>query len=144
MTPFKNFSIIFELMSKSDIENRKDTRFEEIGRVNCEELCGVNGILDDISLKGCKVHFPSKLDVDMENDYFLKIRLTRLDKSVEFTVKGLPQWIKEDKEFTYVGFKILTSPDTPKLLDCIEQIKHKNDDDVELSDLLIDSSIDYI
>ena len=53
-------------------ELRKNTRFEDFGRIECEDLGPVSGILDDISMNGCKVHFDVPVNVNLENDLFHK------------------------------------------------------------------------
>ena len=58
---------------KMDQENRLHTRYEEIGRITAPEICALPGILDDISLTGCKVHYSFPVVVDLENEYDVKI-----------------------------------------------------------------------
>ena len=70
-------------------ENRQDTRYVEIGRVVAPEICALNGILDDISLTGCKIHFPCILDVNLDNEYNLKISLSDLLIIVEHLLMKL-------------------------------------------------------
>ena len=54
-------------------ENRLHTRYEEIGRITAPEICALPGILDDISLTGCKVHYSFPVVVDLENEYDVKL-----------------------------------------------------------------------
>ncbi len=95
-------------------ESRKNTRFEDFGRVECPEICVVNGILDDISLDGCKVHFDAPINLSLEDDYQLKVRFSRFPQDV-LTLMAHPQWTKEEGNMNSVGFEIMRSPDTAKL-----------------------------
>ena len=114
---------------------RKDIRFEDFGRVECMELCPVSGVLDDISISGCKVHYDAPVTLDMENEYELKIRLSRA------TLKPLilvcrPQWYKTQSESsTQIGFYILRSPDTTRLQEYIQQL-HEEQKSSELDAVL--------
>ena len=56
-----------------DEENRQHTRYEEIGRVLAPELCALPGVLDDISVSGCKIHYSFPITVDLENEYDIKL-----------------------------------------------------------------------
>ncbi|MBO5100427.1 MAG: PilZ domain-containing protein [Treponema sp.] len=100
---------------------RKNIRFEDFGKVECSEICLVAGVLDDISVSGCKVHFDAPVTINMEDDYELKIRLSRINLD-PFILLCHPQWQKEDNGTTEVGFSILHSLDTSRLESYIEQL----------------------
>lgn len=126
-------------------KSRIDERFEEIARVKAEQICALPGVLDDISLSGCKVHFPNPITLDMENDY--EISLDFANAKLKDTLKLLvhPMWQDSDESETAVGFKILCSPDTPKLKAIIDFLKSlKYDDENNINNLIIDSSANII
>ncbi|MBQ7158416.1 MAG: hypothetical protein IJS09_03185 [Treponema sp.] len=96
------------------VELRKNTRFEEFGRIDCEALGPVSGVLDDISVSGCRVHFDIPVTVNLENDYELHVRLSRFP-SEELVLITHPEWTQETENSTKIGFSILRSPDTSRL-----------------------------
>lgn len=97
------------------LEHRKDERFEDIGRVDAQNLCVFPGVLVDISMLGCRIRFPAVLDVDMEADFELKITPARKYSLQNIQLIGHPQWVKKEDESTEVGFKLLRSPGTRML-----------------------------
>ena len=105
-------------------ELRKNARFEDFGRVECPEICVVSGILDDISLDGCKVHFDAPINLSLEDDYELRVRFSRFPQDI-LVLMAHPQWTKEDGNMTSIGFAILRSPDTAKLDSYISQLKEE-------------------
>ncbi len=127
-------------------ENRVMERFEEIGRVNASQICALPGVLDDISYSGCKVHFPNPVNLDLDSDYKISVNfanscLGSLDLMVH------PMWRSEDSSETAVGFKILCSPDTPKLKAGIDFLKlqgKKSEEDGDIKNLIIASSANII
>lgn|SRR5574344_248042 len=118
-------------------EARKDVRYTDIGRVDCAELCVLPGVLDDISLQGCKIHYDTSVSVNMDNDYEVHIRPSR---SVLEPIVLLchPQWVRDIGSTTEIGFKVLRSPDTAKLTSYIEKL-HAENDDFTSSDSMLDS-----
>lgn len=97
------------------LEHRKDERFEDIGRVDAQNLCVFPGVLVDISMLGCRIRFPSVFEVDMESDFELKITPARKYSLQNIKLIGHPQWVKHEGESTEVGFKLLRSPGTRML-----------------------------
>ena len=39
------------------LEERHSERFDDIGRVEIPELCGISATLENISKDGCKIHY---------------------------------------------------------------------------------------
>ncbi len=116
---------------------RKNVRYTDIGRVDCADLCAIPGVLDDISLQGCKIHFDTSVAVNMDNDYELHVRPSRnvLDPIV---LLCHPQWVRDIGSTTEIGFLVLRSPDSAKLASYIEKL-HEESDDFTSSDSMIDS-----
>ena len=102
-------------------EQRKDVRFEDIGRVDIPALCILPAILVDISMYGCKIRFPVALNIEMENEYDLKIT-PAMREFGSFHLVGEPAWIKKEQITTEVGFKILRSPGTRNLQNYVERL----------------------
>lgn len=102
-------------------DQRKNVRFNDFGRAECAEICPVAGVLDDISLTGCKIHYDTPISMDMENDYEIHLRLSRLPAG-SLLMLCHPQWQRQDEDgSTEVGFVFLHSPDTPALETYIKQ-----------------------
>lgn len=101
---------------------RKSDRFNDFGRVESSALSQLPGVLDDISIHGCKVRFPISLTVDMDADYTLKIRPSRKTELIPFVLICHPQWVKEIDGSTVIGFAFLRSPDTARLQSYIRQL----------------------
>ena len=100
---------------------RKDERYEEIGTVDCSQLCALSGILDDISMSGCKVHFPIPVEYDPESEYTLILRISRKTESAAMEMICKPIWINILENKSFMGFSFLRSPDTPELSSLIEE-----------------------
>lgn len=112
------------------VENRQNVRYPEIGRVVCPELCPLSGILDDISLLGCKIHFPVVAVVDLENEYMLKISLSRSPDEAPLQLLSKPKWVKECAGATQIGMEILYSPDQSRLKDFIKYLEEISNDEL--------------
>ena len=111
-------------------ENRLHTRYEEIGRITAPEICALPGILDDISLNGCKVHYSFPVVVDLENEYDIKISPLHGSNSSPLNLICSPQWVNETGGNTYIGFKIHYSPDAHKLEQFIKYLETISKDDL--------------
>ena len=109
-------------------EHRADERYEDFGRVDAEDLCSLPGILDDISMKGCKVHFPVPVALDMDSQYKLDIRLPQ-QGATPLRLICNPQWKKMNNSETEIGFRFMRSPDTPKLVSYIGEKQGEMEDD---------------
>lgn len=109
-------------------ENRQSTRYDEIGRITAPEICALPGILDDISASGCKIHYSFPVVIDLENEYEIKISPLHNSDDTPLNLICLPQWINEKDGNTYIGFKILYSPDANRLGEFIEFLKQLSDD----------------
>ena len=110
-------------------ENRQSTRYTELGRVFSTELCALPGILDDISIDGCKLHFPVPVVVDLDNEYKVKIQLSRSADEEPLQLLCKPIWVNETGGTTYIGFQILYSPDDLRLrqqISVLERIYKKD------------------
>lgn len=112
------------------VENRQNIRYKELGRVFSTELCALSGILDDISIDGCKVHFPVPVVADLENEYKLKIQLSRASDEAPLQLLCKPIWVNDNGGITYLGFQILYSPDDMHLRETIASLEQlsKNDE----------------
>ena len=104
---------------------RKSVRFSDFGRAECIEICPVPGVLEDISLTGCKIHYDAPVAVNLENDYEIHLRLSR-STAGSFVLMCHPQWQKQSEDgSTAVGFTFLHSPDSPSLESYIQQLQNE-------------------
>ncbi len=102
---------------------RKNERFYDFGRADCSLICPVSGILEDISLTGCKIHYDAPVMINPETDYEIHIRLSRASVGT-FVLMCHPQWQKEKADgSTEVGFIFLHSPDSTALESYIKQLQ---------------------
>lgn len=113
-------------------ENRQETRYQEIGRVDAPEICALNGVLDDISDTGCKVHFPCPVEVNLDNEYTLKFTLSRHSEEPPLQLICKPVWVNQEAGSTQVGFKYLFSPDDARLHEIIDHLEEIEDDSPEI------------
>ena len=81
------------------------------------------GILDNISATGCRVHFPVNVIVDLESEFDVKISLSRSPEESPLQLLCKPQWVKECKNTTQIGLKILYSPDAVRLNEFISSLQ---------------------
>ena len=108
-----------------DFEKRTSVRYQEIGKFTSLELCALSGVLDDISEGGLKVHYNFPVVVDLENEYDLEIVPSNSPDQTPLKLKCRPLWANEQDGNTYIGFKILYSPDANRLtkfIDYLEQL----------------------
>lgn len=111
-------------------KDRQETRYKEIGRINSPQLCVIPGILDDISLSGCKVHYQVPVVVDLENEYEIKLSPNSNNDEPPLNLICKPQWVKECDGNTFIGLQILYSPDVNRLSTFIEYLSEKYSDDL--------------
>ena len=111
-----------------DFEKRSDTRYKEIGKITCHELCALPGVLDDISAGGLKMHYSFPVVVELENEYEVEILPSNATNPIPLKLKCLPQWANEQDGSTYIGFKILYSPDANRLNEFIDHLEHLSED----------------
>jgi hypothetical protein len=104
-------------------ENRQSTRYKEIGKVVCDELCALSGILDDISATGCKIHYSYPVVVDLESEYDLEISPASQYGNTPLRLKCKPQWVNEKEGNTFIGLEIMYSPDANRLSAFITQLE---------------------
>ena len=126
-----------------DSEIRQDERFEDIGRIEAPQICPLAGVLDNISLGGCKVHYTVPVVVDLENDYEVNITFARAasDGSLELTCH--PQWAREVNGTTEIGFKVLPCKGTARLAKYIEDLGLDKMDS-SLADQIANSGCQFI
>lgn len=124
--------IIYTILMEQ--ENRQHIRYEEIGRVTAPELCALPGILDDISSKGCKIHYTFPVVVDLEAEYDIKISPLHGANHSPLNLICTPQWANETGGNTYIGFKINYSPDAHRLEEFIKILESISRD--ELPDIV--------
>lgn len=103
-------------------ENRQETRYDEIGRVIALDLCPISAVLDDISSTGCKIHYSFPIVVDLENEYDIKVSPLHYADMEPLHLICQPQWVNEIDGNTYIGFKVLYSPDAVRLQNFIEYL----------------------
>ncbi len=115
------------MTSAKSMDNRKQTRYVQIGRVDIPELCTISGILDDISLTGIKMHFPYTISLDLENEYKIKVTLSNFLEEEPLQLLCKPVWVRDDENETQIGFQNLYSPDEVHLKKIILNLKHLND-----------------
>lgn len=116
-----------------DIENRQDIRFKEIGHIVAPDICSIPGIIDDISASGCKVHYPFPVEVELENEYEVKLSPSQNPTENPLNLIVVPQWAKECEGQTQIGFKILYSPDAANLQTFINHLESKlNEENLDL------------
>lgn len=109
-------------------ENRVSTRYKEIGRILIPDVSSFPGVLDDISISGCKIHFLMPVVIDLENEYNVKILLSRNSTENPLNLYCKPQWAKECQGATQIGMKIIFSPDMKRLESFIEDLRNENTD----------------
>lgn len=115
-------------------ELRKHIRFCDFGRVECKEICNFPADLKDISISGMKVDFHSDIELNMNDEYEVTVRLSKFNGE-PITLLVIPMWRFDDnsKDVTdvQVGFSILPSLDFSKLKEYISKLD-ENDTVVEI------------
>lgn len=119
-------------------DTRKTERYDDIGRVDAPAISPMPGVLDNISMTGCKVHYPFPVTVNPEDDIELSIMFARAATEGRFTLLCHPQWVKNGDDFTEIGFKFLPSKDLVHISDYIEDLYMENRTD-SLADQIVGS-----
>ncbi len=127
---------------KKDLREAK--RFTEIGRVDCERICALPGVLEDISISGFSAHFPNPVFVDSEEEYTVFMTFSRQDflRPLEFVC--VPRWKNEYEDQTEIGFKILRSPDSPALAAFINSLQENSEENSEPADMIISPEAEFV
>ena len=113
------------------LEERHSERFDDIGRVEIPELCGISATLENISKDGCKIHYSFPVVVDLDCEYNVSISISRNTQDESpLQLVCQPQWCNECSGTTFVGLKILFSPDASRLKDLITMIEQDSEDDI--------------
>ncbi len=103
---------------------RKAERFADFGRIENSEICIVSGVLEDISTSGIKVSYSVPPSIDMDKEYEVSVRLSRVaDAPLKLIVKPVRICNDNDSGKTYVGFSILHSKDSARLCDYLSLLK---------------------
>ena len=112
-------------------ENREAERYDDMGKVNCPDLCALSGNLINISKTGLMVHFPVPVSVDIEaqNEYELKISPAKKIGESPLVLVCVPQWVSEVHHETEIGFKALYSPDQNRFMKYIAELADFGKDD---------------
>ena len=120
-------------------ENREAVRFSEMGRAECPKICALNGVLDDISLTGCCLHFPNPVSVDMEDEYNVRLRVnySGIPPVLDFRCK--PMRIVEGNASTEIGFRIMKSPSSRSLSDLISLLEKRSSENSDSPSCLEDA-----
>lgn len=113
-------------------KRREATRYDVVGRVECEELAAFPGSIVDLSSVGCKIHYSTPVTVSKEAEYKVLIKLSGQDMADSLELICQPVWVSENKESTDMGMKFLHSPDTD-LLNQYIKILHL---DTQISDAI--------
>ena len=109
-------------------EKRQSTRYNEIGKVSSPELCALPGILENISVAGCRVFYGYPVVVDLDSEYTLEVLpASQYDKS-PLKLRCRPQWVNEKEGNTFIGFEMLYSPDAARLAEFISSLENSEKD----------------
>ncbi len=123
---------------------RREERFSEIGRFESGDLCALPGVLEDVSEGGCKVHFPVKIEPDMEKDYHALLHLPENKEKASLKLLCHPRWITSDKNKAVVGFSFLSSTDTPALVNHIAFLRKQRESVSEIESLIFNSTASFV
>lgn len=123
--------------------HRISERFDDFARVVCPTLCIVNGVLTDISKDGFKAEFNAPCDVDVEKEYEVQVRLSRINAE-PLELLARPMWNRFRDGKTSIGFLILHSKDTARLDKYIKMLKDEKNFDDERGGLSLDTDSLFI
>ena len=107
-------------------EKRLHPRYEEIGKVFSQEICALPGVLDDISLSGCKFHYSFPVVINLEDEYEVQISPLHKIESSPLNLICQPQWVNEVEGNTLIGMKILYSPDNKRLETFVSELEQQS------------------
>ncbi len=105
------------------VTKRNSCRFQDYARVDVGELSIFPGILENISLEGCRVRFPSHPEADTETEYTMVIHPTRKKGMQPFSLIGRPVWSVEHPDSVEIGFILLKSPGSRQLAEYIDYLE---------------------
>jgi hypothetical protein len=124
--------------------DRKLPRFADFGRVSAPGLCIFPGVLDNISLEGCRVRFPAEVKPDSDSDYTVQILPSRKMSGGPLTLICHPMWKTVKGGTTCIGFMILRSPDTVRLADYIDDLDREAELDEDIENRIKDTECQFI
>ena len=124
-------------------KTRQDTRFEVLGRVQCQEISALPGSLVDLSLHGCKIFYNVPVTLHLEDDYSLLLQTA--DSSVgNLTLICHPVWVNEDSGNTVLGMEILRSPDTERLKKFIDILEKRKISETGFKSQIVETQCQFI
>lgn len=109
-------------------ENRKDTRFSDFGKIECEKISPIQGVIEDISLSGMKTNFSVVSDFCMEDEYEITVRFSKTTGN-PIKLLVLPVWKYDnttENSNVRIGFSILHSLDYNEYSDYINKMEESN------------------
>ncbi len=119
---------------KTMLENRKNPRFNDFGKFECEDISLLPGRLGDISLNGMRVIFNSLEPFVMKNCYKADVRLSKCNgEAIKLLV--FPEWRFDSNSGSVknvqVGFSIQHALDYDKLVSYINNMDESDQIDIE-------------
>lgn len=125
-------------------EQRKEPRYKEVGRAECDAISALPGVLENISKSGLNVRFPNLAVINEDTVYTLRVTLSSGKVPRSLNLLCAPRWQKKGDNETRAGFSVLRSPDTPLLSDFIKSMEEKAKNAADSSDMLFDQSISFV
>lgn len=118
---------------------REQQRYDDFTRVHITELCSLPGILENISLTGCRIKFPVPFMVHEDKEYKIVVSPVQKTGLMSFTLLGTTKWCCDYKGYTKIGFHFLHSPGLGLLKKYLDMLSacEENLDDLVLEELCL-------
>ncbi|GMO14604.1 MAG: hypothetical protein Ta2A_25100 [Treponemataceae bacterium] len=100
----------------SDMNNRREERFEPNGKVDFSSVCASEGELLDISVCGCRAVFPEIFELDTAKKYQFTVKSPKDFFEESVTLEGRPLWVTHEADSTLVGFELSVGSNPDELL----------------------------
>ena len=91
-------------------EQRKDTRYETLVKVQIEGKDDIETYLKDISVTGCRVECKAFPNIEYNAMYKLKITPENTPHTEAFVLEVIPRWVRAGNYSCEIGFFIMEFP----------------------------------
>jgi len=91
-------------------EQRKNSRFLTIARAVIKELGKEEFQLKDLSITGCRIEYPSNIEILLNTRFSIKIIPEKEAKINPFLITAESKWVGVNGNLYEAGFMIIESP----------------------------------
>lgn len=125
-------------------ERRRHPRFCDVGRVDAPEVCMFPGVLQDVSICGCRVEFPMQVDIDMEREYMIRFTPTAEKQLAPFSVRAHPVRLERGESNSVIAFSLMPSSSSHMIETYVDRLARQQAVHTDYAQLLSQPECQFI